>query len=135
MGWTRDAILVRCLFPTGFECEGHPMVNSGPEAIDVIILHVNLHDLSESQVLLRSFMFLDSNYMSCNNNQFLLEAVSRFSRHRTLIRIDKCLIALNSSLIIPFMPYIRHEVLFTFNPDIATTSQAVQANWSQAIAL
>jgi len=41
MGWKRDAKLVRCLFPTGFECENHSLVISGPEAIDVIIFHVD----------------------------------------------------------------------------------------------
>ena len=68
MGWKRDPKLVRCLFPTGFECESHSLVNSGPEATDVIIFHVILHDLSESQAALvlvsttEEFMFLDSNY-------------------------------------------------------------------------
>ena len=37
MGWTRAAKLVRCFFFTGFECEGHSLVNSRPETIGVIV--------------------------------------------------------------------------------------------------
>ena len=51
MGWKRDAKLVRFLFPTGFECEGRSLVNSDPEATDVIIFHVNLHGLSKLKLL------------------------------------------------------------------------------------
>lgn len=44
MGWTGVAKLVRRLFPTGFECEGHSLVNPRPEIIDVILVHAKRYD-------------------------------------------------------------------------------------------
>ena len=41
MGWTGVTELVRCHFPTGFECEGHSLVSSRPQVIgNMIVFHV-----------------------------------------------------------------------------------------------
>ena len=68
MGWKRDARLVRCLLPAGFECESHPMVNSGPKAIDII--NINYFPCKFARVSSCSSSF--------NNHQSLYLELSKF---------------------------------------------------------
>ena len=68
MGWSRDAKLVWCLFPTGFECKDHSLVNSGPEANEVIIFH----DLSELQVALVLVSTTEEFYVSWSQLHVLI---------------------------------------------------------------